>query len=583
MTIREAIRVAIEEAVQEIGGEQAAPSFSVEVPPPTKKIGGGVPENREYGDYATNAALVLAKVLKRSTMEVAGELVKKLADERWEVSVANPGFLNFRLAHSVARKFIGEILEKKELFGRNSVLAGKKVIVEYTDPNPFKEFHIGHLMSNTIGESISRIVEFSGAEVKRVNYQGDVGIHVAKAVWAMKEQYDTDSWQVIENEYDVWAKGKWMGFLYAGGSSMYDNDQEKHDEIIEINKKIYDRSDPFINELYDKGREWSLEYFEEIYKRFGTKFDEYFFESETGERGRELVEEGLLKGIFEKSDGAVVFRGEKYGLHTRVFINSTGLPTYEAKELGLAVMKYERYPYDLAFVVTGNEIVEYFKVVKAALRELRLELTERITHIPHGMLRLKGGKMSSRTGDVIRALDVLREAKGVIKGKIKDEMNFSDEQKEEISEQVALGALKYSILHQSVGKDIIFDFETSLSFDGDSGPYLQYTYARAKSILRKAGIKGSIDKGMALNEYVVHVERELLHFPDAVAEALQKRDPHFIAHYLFNLAQKFNTFYGNERILEDKIDVYKLAITEAVAITLKNGLNLLGIEAPEEM
>lgn len=519
------------------------------------------PDDPQHGDYASPVAMALAKKQKRSPMIIAEELKKKIEDAPQSkellarVEVALPGYLNFFLSRETYAKQLASILGKPDEWGRNDTLAGKKIMVEYTDPNPFKEFHIGHLMSNAIGEAISRIVEFSGAEVKRANYQGDVGMHVAKALWGMR--------QVKKEE------------AYAYGSVAYEDNEKAKKEIQEINKAIFEKSDNKINALYEEGKQWSLDRFEKIYQRLGTRFDEYFFESQTGSRGKEIVEEGLKKGIFEKSDAAIVYRGEKKGLHTRVFINSEGLPTYEAKELGLAFIKQERWPHDVSLVVTGNEIIEYFRVVMAALFEIDAALAQKIIHVPHGFLRLKSGKMSSRTGEIIRAEDVLDEAKEKLREKTNDEA---------IAEAAAVGAVKYSILRQSAGKDIIFDFDTSLSFEGDSGPYLQYTHARARSVLEKAGRKGdATSKSKIIYKDSVAVERALLWFSDAVRESLETRDPHHIANYLFNLAQKFNSFYARETIIGSGRMLYSLAVTEAVVTTLKNGLWLLGIQAPERM
>ena len=571
MTMRKSIQDAVAAAINEVmpGGERV--DFSIEVP-----------EDSKHGDYVTNTAMVLAKVLKKNPMEIAGELAKKLEGKEWKVEAVLPGFINFFLTKELFQNHILRIIKNPEEFGKNDLLKGKKIIIEYTDPNPFKEFHIGHLMPNSIGESLSRILEFCGAEVKRANYQGDVGLHVAKAVWEMRrvKNEQSEAWQeeISGSEEE---RMKFLGRSYASGNNAYEKNEKAKGEIQEINKHVFERSDEEVNSLYDMGREWSLEYFNSLYKMLGTKFDFFFFESEVASRGKEIVQEGLEKGVFEQSDGAVVFHGEKYGLHTRVFINSQGLPTYEAKELGLAFIKEKQYPHDVAFVVSANEIVEYFKVVLVALGELYPEFKGKIVHVPHGLIRLKGGKISSRTGNVPRAADLLRDVRTMLEEKMQS-IDIPD--KEKVISDIAVGAVKYSILRQSVGKDIVFDFETSLSFEGDSGPYLQYTYARAKSLLRKAEEKGVAVSLSAPLPEVTDIERVLFHFEDTVARAYENRDPHYITTYLFLLAQAFNNFYAHERIIDDKdYAPYKLALTEAVAATLKNGLNLLGMEAPEKM
>jgi arginyl-tRNA synthetase len=341
------------------------------------------------------------------------------------------------------------------------------------------------------------------------------------------------------------------------------------------------RSDEAINAPYDAGRKESLEYFEKIYKRLGTQFDEYFFESETGGFGKELVEQN--PEIFEKSDGAVVYKGdESKGLHTRVFINKEGLPTYEAKELGLAKIKYDTFPYDISIIITGNEVNDYFRVLLDAMSKVFPELAAKTEHYSHGMLRLPTGKMSSRTGDVITAESLIEETKVKALAKIA-ESKFTDEEKNMIAEQVAIGAIKYSILRQASGKDIIFDFEQSLSFEGDSGPYLQYTHARTLSLLAKAGDKKSDVSTMAHTE-APSLHKHILRFPEIVLRAQAEREPHYVATYLIELAREFNGFYGNTIVLDGAPDEpYKLALVAMTSRVLKQGLGLLGIPAPLRM
>lgn len=528
------------------------------------------PERPEFGDYSSNAAMVSAKILGKNPREVAEEFKKKLEKAKLfsKINVAGPGFLNFYLSSEVFVKNIEKILEEKDNYGRNDALSGKKIIVEYTDPNPFKEFHIGHLMSNSIGESLARVFDASGAEVRRANYQGDVGLHVAKAIWGALNQKGKIDW----------------GRAYVAGDKAYEDNEEAKSEIGAINKKVYEKSDEKINKLYNEGKKLSLDYFEKIYERLGTKFDFYFFESEGGPRGKEIVEDGLKKAVFENSDGAVVFKGKDANLHTRVFITSEGLPTYEAKELGLAPMKYEKYPYDLSFIVTGNEITDYFRVLMAAMKEMFPDLAEKTRHVPHGMLRFASGKMSSRKGNVIKAQSLLDDLqKRVLEIMDKNE-GLSSGEKQEISDKVAVAAIKYSILRQSIGKDIIFDFDKSLSFEGDSGPYLQYTHARAYSVIQKAesvGVSPSVSKPPA---EAGQIERILSAFPDEVARAHDDLSPNLIASYLIDLAHAFNSFYAKERIADaGENSPYRVALTKAVLQVLKNGLWLLGISAPEKM
>ncbi|MDP2664598.1 MAG: arginine--tRNA ligase, partial [bacterium] len=350
------------------------------------------PANSEHGDYSTNIALVLAKKLNKDPREIAESIVLKLKTQNIEflekIEVAGSGFINFFLSQKYLMDEMGEVQKKKEKYGTSAFSKGKKVMVEFTDPNPFKEFHIGHLYSNIVGESLSRVLESQGALVKRANYQGDVGMHVAKAIWGMKKKMEADKLSLAGlAKKSLEERVKFSGQSYALGADAFELDESAKKEIGELNKKIF-ALDKEVKELYLKGRKWSLEYFEKIYKRLGTKFNYYYFESKVGKVGLDTVKEGLKKGIFKESQGAVIFPGEKYGLHSRVFINSQGLPTYEAKELGLAPTKYKDFKYDTSIIVTGNEIIGYFKVLIQALKLLNPEIGNKTFHISHGMVRL---------------------------------------------------------------------------------------------------------------------------------------------------------------------------------------------------
>lgn len=543
-----------------------------------------MPRERNRGDYSTNIAYGIAEKIKKSPQEVALLLQKEIEKDKSiieKIDVVN-GFINFWLKREVFIDSIGKTLKASGTYGKNNALKNKKVVIDYTDPNPFKEFHIGHLMSNAIGESLSRVFEFQGAKVKRVCYSGDVGIHVAKAIWGMIRI--KDSIRSLGSAALLDQKMKLLNSAYADGSQQYEVNPEAKKEIVDLNKKIYDRSDKEINYFYDLGKKWSLKHFDEIYKKLGTKFDDFIFESQTGKIGQKIVETGLKKGVFEHSEGAVVFKGEQYGLHTRVFINSEGIPTYEAKDLGLAKIKFDKFRYDVSVVVTGNEVNDYFKVMLCAMDKLLPELASKTKHIGHGMLRLPEGKMSSRTGKVISGESMISQIEELINDKIKNR-ELNEKEKIEISQKVAIGAIKYSVLKQSIGKDIIFDFKKSISFDGDSGPYLQYSYARAMSVLKKAKAE-RINASLKLPpENIGIFEKSLYYFPEIVLRAGTSCEPHHLLQYLTELAGMFNGYYAENKIVdkEDKLSAYKIALTKAFAIVMENGLWLIGISPLEKM
>ena len=494
--------------------------------------------------------------------------------------------MNFFLSKECLLQELERVVKEKEKYGASDLLAGKRVMIEFTDPNPFKEFHIGHLYSNAVGESIARLLGANGAQLKRANYQGDVGLHVAKAIWGMKQL----SHKMPKESDSLSVKARWLGMCYAAGALAYEEDERARQEIGELNKKIFAK-DKEIKELYKKGRKWSLERFEESYRRLGTKFDYYYFERDAGERGLDIVRQNIPKGIFQESEGAVIFLGEKYGLHNRVFINSQGLPTYEAKELGLAPTKYKDFKYDRSIIVTGNEIVEYFKVLIAALKQIYPELGEKTVHLSHGMVRLPEGKISSRKGNVITGEGLLDEVKErAHKLAAGSEAVLSAREKEEVAEKVAVAAVKYSLLRVALGKDIIFDFEKSLSLEGDSGPYLLYTYARCKSIVRKSKIKNQKLKlqinPQNLSKEELDILRTAYKFPEVVRQAAEKYAPNLLCSFTFDLAQKYNAFYNAHRVLEadtKEQKEFRLLLTASTAQLLQNCLHLLGIQILEKM
>ncbi len=533
------------------------------------------PADLNHGDYSTNVALILAKINHRPAKEIAEKIVKQIFNVNWlsRVEVADPGFINFYLSTDFLLENLRAILKQESAYGRGRARQGQKIIIEYTDPNPFKEFHIGHLMSNTIGETIARLIEFQGATIKRACYQGDVGLHVAKAIWG-SQKLKIKSVGEIKN----------WGQAYTFGAEKYEADTIAKQEINGLNRKIYDRSDSAVNQLYDQGRRVSLDYFEMIYQRLGTKFDYYFFESETSGLGKKLVEENIGQ-IFERNDGAVIFRAEKYDpqLHTRVFLTKENLPTYEAKELGLAKIKFDRFAYDQSIVLTGNEVNDYFAVVLKALTLVFPELAAKTVHLGHGMLRLPSGKMSSRTGTVIAAENLLAEIKTTMSEKIAAR-NFKPEEGDKITEAVAVAAIKYSILKQALGRDVIFDFAKSLSFEGDAGPYLQYTLIRARAVLNQAVVENISADFKQIPDEITELEHQLFHFPEVAARAARLYAPNLLVTYLTELAATFNHYYATKQIIgPDTGAPYRLALTQAAATVLANGLELLAIPVPERM
>ena len=517
------------------------------------------PQELSHGDYATNIAMALAKERGVNPKELAEEIAGKInLPFVEEVSIAGPGFINFKLSREFFTQSLKVISSLGRLWGSNTSNVDHKVIIEYVNANAFKQLHIGHLMGATIGESIARLLQFSGADVKRESYGGDVGPHAAKAIYGLKQLNKELSPETI-------------GEAYALGAKLYEEDEAAKETIDILNKAIYQGEDTELMEFHAKGREVSMQAVSDVLDILDIKLDRFIFESESTPFGLALVEEGLEKGVFEESDGAVVYKGEKKGLHTRVFKTKQGTPTYEAKELGLETIKDAWGEHDQSIILTGKEQTEYFKVIKEALSEIRPEQAKKITHLSNGLMKLSVGKMSSRTGDIVTAKSLIEDLVENVKERSLDEKT---------AQHVAVGAIKYSILKQQPGGDIVFDVSKSLSTEGDSGPYLQYALVRAKKILADST---KDDADAVSPEIPYDLEKLLYRFPEVVAYAQKQYEPHHVTQYLTEIAAEFNKFYAQEKIIGGEYEGYKLLLVEAVAMTLENGLWILGIPAPERM
>ena len=536
------------------------------------------PENESFGDYSSNIAMVSAKEKGKNPRGIAENLVEKLKVDKElseicdKMEIAGPGFINFWLKKDVLVDNLKQIDIDKENFGKNVNLKGQKIMFEFAHPNTHKAFHIGHLRNITTGESLSRFYETNGSEVIRANYQGDVGLHIAKALWGIQKLGFVDPGNTK-------SRAEFLGKAYATGSKAYEEDEKAKEEIHSINGKIYSKEDKKLNELYEQTRKWSLEYFDGIYKRVHTKFDRLFFESECAEKGKEIAEKACKDGVLEKSEGAIIFSGSKYGLHDRVFITSLGVPTYEAKDLALAGLQFSEFDPDKILHIVGPEQAGYFQVLFKALELIMPETKNKEVHIPYGWVKLKTGKMSSRTGQVVLGEWLLDEAK--------KELVKTHPMPDSVAEDVAVGAVKYSFLKTAINQELAFDIKESISLEGNSGPYLQYTVARCNSVLAKAGKKqkDSLSVGELKNEEF-SVARSLVHFPEIIESAAENFAPNILCNYLYDLSQKYNRLYNSCPILnnsDENVTNFRLGLTIGVSQVLKNGLKILGIQTPEKM
>ncbi len=541
------------------------------------------PADSAHGDFATNVAMVYAKQLGKNPKVFAEELVESLKDFSSlvnKIEVAGPGFINFYVADEYFVKNLSEISENKN-YGNSSMYKGKKILVEHSSINLFKPFHIGHVMNNAIGESISRIAKISGADVTVISYPSDVSLGIAKAVYIILE----DGIEKLQSCATDTEKLDYIGTCYVRGTKAFEDSTETQTRIKEIAKNLYEKTPSPELDAYEIGKEINLTYFKNVATRLGSHFDAYIYESEAGLVGRKIVMDNIgtvfTFGEARPDDpvgrGAVVYEGEKEGLHTRVFINSEGYPTYEAKDLGLLSLKFERYTPDVSIFITDHEQTAYFNVVKNAAGKINKEWEEKTVHRTHGRMTFKGQKMSSRLGGVPIA-SVLVDT---IVEEVKEKNNTLDI---ETADAIAIGALKFSILRARAGSNVDFDPETSLSFEGDSGPYLQYTTVRAKSILEKAKQQNIV---CLLNEQANanELEKHLARFPFIVEKSISEWAPHYITGYSVELAHLFNAWYANTKILGDNAQQtqHNVFVTGTVVKVLEKSINLLGISIPEKM
>ena len=516
------------------------------------------PENID-ADYSSNVALKLVKDLHKNPFEIAEEISGKSKNS----FVSKPGFVNFKISDEYLSENVSKLAENFEM--SSDKYAGKTVVCEFSDPNPFKVLHVGHLYTSVVGDAISRLFEYAGARVVRANFGGDVGLHVAKTMYILRQK-DLENLTIDD-----------IARCYVEGTAVYEDDEVAKAEITELNKEIYKINAENVHEgefaeLYWKGRELSYEYFKDFYARIGVKFDKYYPESTVAGLGLETVLKELEKGVYEKSDGAVIFDGEKYGLHTRVFVNCEGVPTYEAKDVGLIFQKFADYHFDKSVVITGNEQLEYMKVVLKSVEQYAPELVAKTSHLTHGLVKLPGNvKMSSRKGNFLKAVDVLQ----MVDTELKNEYNSNDE-------KVSLAATKYAFLKYKMGGDIIFDVKESVKMTGNSGPYLLYSAVRAKKILKNAGDGQKIDN-YTYNIYEKNLAKKLLEYRNVLDEAVEEMAPHKLANYLYELSQEFSRFYENCPVIGTAEESERIRLVKVYYNTMEHGLNILGIEIPEEM
>jgi len=632
------VRKEITELIREALAELKMPEVEVEVEHPAEE---------EHGDYATNVALKVksqkSKVKSKNPQELAETLANKLRSYKLQaikkIEVAGPGFINFWLSEHYLSEKLGAIVQEGNRFGSSDWGRGKKWLVEHTSPNPNKAMHLGHLRNNVTGMAISRIWEFIGVDVVRDCIDNDRGIAIAKLMWGYlkfghregKEIVDIGYWYEHQDEWKTpsdlkMRPDRFVDQLYVSGSDDFKKNKETEQQVRQL-VVDWEGEDKKTWALWRKVLAYSYEGQAMTLERLGNHWDKVWHEHQHYKQGKEIVEEGLQRGVFRQlKDGAILSDLHKFGLADTILIKSDGTALYITQDLALTKLKREAFRPDHLFWVIGPEQTLALKQLFAICEQLGIGKVSDYTHVSYGYMSVKGqGKMSSRAGTVVYIDELLDKTKAEIRQIIKDS-KLPESEVEKISETVGVGAVKYSILRVGRMQDIAFDFRESVSLEGNSGPYIQYTFARARSVLRKSKVKSPSGPGqrqkskvqlkgqnLKINEEERAILRWIYRFPEVVEQAGKEYAPNLVCNFIYELAQRYNGFYNKHSILQPQNEVknsysrasslqgrqqakansrtkslseiteFRLELTAATAQVLKNGLSLLGIEAPETM
>src|SRR3989344_2354444 len=531
-----------------------------------------IPQNHTLGDYAF-PCFSLSKIYKKDPKQIALDLSKKIKSKYFRIE-ANGPYLNFFIDRKVfSENSIKEIL--KPNFGKFNK-TNKKILVEFCHANTHKAFHIGHTRNICLGESLSRILEFTGNKVIRANYQGDIGMHVAKTIYGL---LNLNKLNLKEPKTD---KGKWLCIVYAAASNLFSKDENIAKEINEINQKLYSGDKKLII-IWKESRKWSIDYFEKnVYPVFNVKFDRFYFESEVEKKGVERVKKLLKEGYAKLSDGAIIVDLNEYSLGIFLILKSDGNALYSTKDLALAELQDKEFSPNLMLHVVGSEQSLYFKQLIKTIELYNRKLGEKEKHLSYELVILPSGKMSSREGKVILFDDTLDEMNAHAQKEIKVRAKLNEKELKKRAKIIALSAIKFSMLSQDPKKVIVFDQEKSISFEGDTGPYLLYSYARANSILNKVKEKNKLNiKEINDNEFLV--VKKLSQFNEVLLKSSEQFNPALVANYSFELCQLFNEFYHSSKVIGSGREDFLIYLVKSFKEVLGKSLNLLGIESLKEM
>jgi len=591
------IKKIVNKIVKDLYKDIEIPDFAVEWP-----------QDKNFGDYASNVAMVLAGKLNKNPMEIAEEIkniLRQAQDDNnvmvslsnhqddkdknlfSEITIAKPGFINFRIADKYLRKNLCKILKNKDKFGSSDLGKNKTVVIDYSAPNIAKPMHIGHLRSTIIGQSLYNIYKFLGYKVIGDNHIGDWGTQFGKLIYAYKHWGDKK--KIDKSPIEEMTK------LYI----RFHKEAEKNKDLDELARKETKR-------LQDKNSEnlkiWkflvkeSLKDFKKIYKTLGIKFDYVLGESSYDNLLPGIVKEGLDKKVASKSEGAIIINLDKYNLSPFLIRKTDGAYLYATTDIATAKYREEKFKADKILYVVANEQALHFQKLLASLETLGICKNIEMEHIKFGMvLGETGKKFSTRKGETVELNDLISKATKLSQKTVEEKNpELSKKEKKKIARVVGLGAIKYNDLSQNRMTDISFNWDKMLSFEGNSAPYLQYTCARINSLrkkhnnlykLNRVNVFDKPDFSLLEEDIEKSIMRQLIKFPEAVESAARENSPHLIALYTYELASLYNSFYNSVPILKSEKQIAKARIylSKSVMITIKNGLNLLGIDVLERM
>lgn len=533
-----------------------------------------VPKDSNLGDFAF-PCFSLSRELKKNPVEIAKELVNKVkTGKEFEKILAQGPYVNFFLNKNIlADDVLSNIIKQKDKYG-SSKLNKDKVMIEFSQANTHKAFHVGHIRGTSFGESLCRIFEFLGNKVIRANYQGDTGMHVAKWIWCYKKYHSKEKLKEDES---------WVASIYVDAVRKLGDDEALQEEVNEINQKLESGKDKELMKLWKETRDLCLRALEKVYKELNTKFDRYYFEREVEIPGKEIAQNLIKEGIAKVSDGATIMDLNDIGLSVWVLLRKDGTVLYSSKDLALAMLKFKEYKLDKSINIVADEQNLHFKQLFKTLELMKFKDVKKCQHIPYALVRLPEGKMSSRTGNNILYSDFMKEMKDYAKSEIAKREKVPEKELEERALKISVAAIKYAMLKQHSNSVIVFNKEEALNFEGNTGSYLLYSYARAKSIINKAKYKKSSYKISSINEKEKALINQLNNFPQVVQHSYEQLSPNLIANYSFELSQSFNEFYHSSQVIGSEHEQFRLALVSCFSQVLKNALFLLGIQVIEKM